>query len=67
MKRIEIYTNFQESEEATLLMYLNMTPVERWVKAHELSNGVKSDLSATFSLTLSKDKEINSMDSDESD
>ena len=51
--RIEIYNSFRESEEATLLMYLNMTPTERWIKGHELSEGVKGRIKKdTFNLFL---------------
>jgi hypothetical protein len=42
-KRIESYSTFDESEEATRSMYLTMSPEERWIKMHELSEGVKAE------------------------
>lgn len=42
-KRIESYHSLKESEEATRRMYLAMSPEERWIKMHELSEGVKAE------------------------
>ncbi len=42
-KRIESYDTFEESEEATRRMYMAMSPEERWIKMHELSEGVKAE------------------------
>jgi hypothetical protein len=68
MKRIEAYSTFLESEEATLLMYLSMTPEERWVKGHELSDGVKSHVSSSvYNLFLSSNGENHNSKSHESD